>query len=463
MKTVAMALAELVSKVDFDALSDPVVRETKRRVLDTLACAYGGFRGDASAMMRDVADELGGRPESTIWGGSETSCEKATLVNSTMLRYLDYMDSHAGSDACHPCFNIPPCLAVAERAGASGRDLIAAIVAGYEIQIRFQEACKISPRGWFSGTYLEFSVPLAVGKLLGLGLEEMTSAVAISASHANTLNANSLGTIPASKSVADGMISSTAVMAVLMTRAGLAGPQDVIESAGGFVRAIAGSLDQERLLAPLVEFKMMEVNTKWFNTVRTAQTAVASALEIFERHHISWRDVETIQIFLPTAEHTGHDGIWNSVSRLRPQTRDSANHSIVFSLAVAMVDGELGPDQYNPEKLSDPTVLSLVDRTTLQSDPTLDVHWPGAAVTRLVMKTFNGQSYEATTLYPPGHHRNRLSDQKIQEKFTKLASPLISQNRRDAIIETVDRLDKLASVRALTAHLRGEDSSQVSA
>jgi 2-methylcitrate dehydratase len=454
MKTVANALAGLVSTIDYNALPDPVVRETKRRVLDTLGCAFGGFRGDASAMMRDVAADLGGRPESTIFGAGQTSCEKATLVNSTMLRYLDYMDSHAGSDACHPCFNIPPCLAVAERIGASGRDLIAAIVAGYEIQIRFQEACKIGHRGWFSGTYLEFSVPLAVGKLLGLGLEGLTNALAISASHANTLNANSHGTIPASKSVADGMVSSTAVMAALMARAGLAGPQDVIESAGGFVRAVAGSIDQQRLLAPLVEFKMMEVNTKWFNTVRTAQTAVTSALEILERHHLTWRDVDAIQIFLPTGEHTGHDGVWNSVSRLRPETRDSANHSIVFSLAVAMVDGELGPDQYTDTKLRDQNVLSLVDRTTLQSDSTLDVHWPGAAVTRLVVKTFNGQSHEATTLYPPGHHRNRLSDQQIQEKFGKLAGPVLGKSKRDAIIQIVDQLDNLASVQELTAHLR---------
>jgi 2-methylcitrate dehydratase len=217
---------------------------------------------------------------------------------------------------------------------------------------------------------------------------------------------------------------------------------------------VAGSIDQERLLAPLGEFKVMEVNTKWFNTVRTAQTAVTSALEMFQRHHLTWRDVEAVQIFLPTGEHTGHEGVWNSVSRLRPETRDSANHSIVFSLAVAMVDGELGPDQYTDAKLRDRNVLSLVDRTALQSDPSLDVHWPGAAVTRLVLKTFNGQSHEAITLYPPGHHRNRLSDQQIQEKFTKLASPVLSKSKRDAIIQTVDHLDKLASAQELTRHLR---------
>ena len=165
MKAVAKNLAQLVSTIRFESLSEEVINETKRRMLDALGCAFGGFHGNPSAILRNVAADLGGKPESTVFGATyRTSCDKANLVNSTVLRYLDYMDSHAGPDACHPCFNIPPCLAVAERLGASGRDLIAAIVAGYEIQIRFQESCKIGSRGWFSGTYLEFSVPLAVGK-----------------------------------------------------------------------------------------------------------------------------------------------------------------------------------------------------------------------------------------------------------------------------------------------------------
>jgi len=454
MKTVANALAELVSDIRFDALSEEVVRETKRRVLDAIGCALGGFHGEPSVIMRSVAEDLGGRPESTVWGAARsTSCEKATLLNSTMLRYLDYMDSHAGADACHPCFNVPACIAVAERVGASGRDLIAGIVAGYEVQIRFQEACKIGSRGWFGGTYLEFSVPLGVGKLLGLDIEQLTHAVSIAASHANTLNTVGVGSIPASKSVADGMVASTGVMAALMARAGLTGPSDLIERPGGFEKSVAGLINYERLLAPVVHYKIMEVNTKWFNTVRTAQTAVSSALGLIEKHRLTWRDVEAISIFLPTEEHVGHEGIWNSVSRLRPQNRDSANHSVVFSLAVAMVDGELGPAQYADAKLRDPDVLSLVDRTTLRSDPSLDCYWPEAAVSRVVLKTKNGENYEATTLYPPGHHKNRVTDEQMQQKFTKLASQVLDKKKNEAVIRAVSRLDELESVKELMAHL----------
>jgi len=198
------------------------------------------------------------------------------------------------------------------------------------------------------------------------------------------------------------------------------------------------------------------VHTKWFNTVRTAQTAVTSMFSLLEKHRLSWRDVEAITLFLPTKEHIGHDGIWNSTSRLRPQNRDTANHSLVYSLAVAMVDGELGPEQYADAKLRDPNVLSVIDRTTLQSDASLDQHWPEAAVSRVVLRTKNGQSCEATTLYPPGHHKNRVTDELIQQKFTKLTSQVLSKEKQAAIIQTVGRLEELESVKELTIHLGGE-------
>jgi 2-methylcitrate dehydratase len=141
---------------------------------------------------------------------------------------------------------------------------------------------------------------------------------------------------------------------------------------------------------------------------------------------------------------------------LRPQNRDTANHSLIYSLAVATVDRELGPEQYADVKLGDPNVLSIIDRTTLQSDASLDQHWPEAAVSRVVLRTKNGQSCEATTLYPPGHHKNRVTDELIQQKFTKLTSQVLSKEKQAAIIQTVGRLEELESVKELTIHLGGE-------
>ncbi|MGH7843854.1 MAG: hypothetical protein ACREQW_01600, partial [Candidatus Binatia bacterium] len=161
-----------------------------------------------------------------------------------------------------------------------------------------------------------------------------------------------------------------------------------------------------------------------------------------------------ITLYLPTREHAGHEGIWNHESRLRPKNRDSANHSIVFSLAVAVVDGELGPDQYADEKLCDPNVLSVVNKIALQPDASLDVHWPAAAVTRLVLRSRSGQHYETTTLYPPGHHRNRVTDDQMRQKFRKLSRSVLNATQMESVIEAVGRLEELTSLDELTAHLR---------
>jgi 2-methylcitrate dehydratase len=190
--------------------------------------------------------------------------------------------------------------------------------------------------------------------------------------------------------------------------------------------------------------------------VGTAQIAVASALGLLAKQRLSWRDIEAVTVFLPTKEYNNHDGIWNSISRLRPQNRDSANHSLVYSLAVAMVDGELGPEQYTDAKLHDPNVHSVIDRITLQSDASLDRHWPEAAVSRVVLRAKNGASHEATTLYPPGHHKNRVTDELIQQKFTKLTSRVLGKEKQAAIIHTVGRLEELESIKELMIHLGGE-------
>jgi 2-methylcitrate dehydratase len=324
------------------------------------------------------------------------------------------------------------------------------------VQIRFQDACVVGTRGWFSGMYLEFSVPLAVGKLLGLDIDRLTHALAISVSHGNTLGAMSGAHITASKSIADGMVSATAIVSALMARNGLEGPEDIVEGESGFAAAIAERLDTERLLAPSREFRIMEVNTKWFNTVRIAQTAVAGVFGLMDEHGLSWQDVESLIIFLPTGEHSRHIGVWDSPSRLRPKNRDSANHSPIYSVAVAMIDRELGPEQYADAKLNDPNVHSMIDRISLSADTALDPHWPAASITRVALKTMKGATLEATTPYPPGHHKNRLDDAQAQQKFCRLTASLLTRETQGAIIDTVGRLDTLDSVEELMRLLRGE-------
>ena len=144
-------LAELVHSIRYQDLPPEVVQATKRVILDTLACAAGALRSEPAAIVRGVAHQLGGNPEATLIGGGKTSCVLATLVNGTLMRYLDNNDYYFGLDSGHPSGNLAPALAVAEKAGRSGADVIAALVAAYEIQIRLCDCVSapgISARGW---------------------------------------------------------------------------------------------------------------------------------------------------------------------------------------------------------------------------------------------------------------------------------------------------------------------------
>ena len=170
MAGVTEQLADLALSIHFDNLPDLVIREAGRRLLDALGVMIAGADGQTTQQVRNTMLELGGCPEASILGTENfTSCEKAALVNATALRFLDFMDGHPGPYPCHPCFNIPPILAVAERVRASGKQLVAAIVTGYEIMPRFQENAglpDLGARGWAGSTNLAFSVPLACAHLL---------------------------------------------------------------------------------------------------------------------------------------------------------------------------------------------------------------------------------------------------------------------------------------------------------
>ncbi|MFC1815217.1 MmgE/PrpD family protein [Thermodesulfobacteriota bacterium] len=234
--TVSEQLVDLAMGIRFEDLPPEVIREAEMRVLDALGRIIAGSVGSTSQQVREIVSGLGGGQESRILGTRDmTSCEKATLVNCTSLRLFDYMDGHPGPYPCHACFNIPPILAAAERADANGKKFITAIVTAYEIMPRFQENAglpSLDKRGWAGGTNLEFSVPLAIAPLLGLDREQTISAIGISITHGNALNASSHGQIPESKSILDGMTAMNAVVAVLLAYAGVAGPREVIEGSG---------------------------------------------------------------------------------------------------------------------------------------------------------------------------------------------------------------------------------------
>lgn len=457
MSTVSESLVNLAMGIRFEDLPSDVVREAGRRVLDALGCIIAGSTEPTSRQVTKAVLGLAAAQESSILGTRDlTSCEKATLVNCTSLRFLDYMDGHPGPYPGHACFNIPPILAVAERVGASGEQSVTAIVIAYEIMARFQECAglpDLTSRGWSGSTNLEFSVPLAIAPLLGLDRERAVNALGISATHSNALDISSHGQMPASKSIVDGMTAMNAVVATLIAQQGVSGPRDVIEGSGGYVSVVAGSCDYGRLVVPVGRHKILETYNKWCNTVKCGQTAVAAALQLVQEHHGNWRNIAALEIGLARHDSQSQtDG--PSHNRTRPKSRDSANHSVQYGVAAALVDGELGPDQFKAEKLDSQEILGLIDRTSVYWEEAHDTYWPSANPATIKIRTTDGQELSKTLVFAPGHPSNPLPDEVLEQKFRQLARTALDAGQIEAVIAATRQLADMPDVRALTRIVR---------
>jgi 2-methylcitrate dehydratase len=454
MSAVSERLVDLAREIRFDNLPAEVIREAGRRLLDALGCMIAGADGATTQQVRKTALALAGAPESSILGTEHfTSCEKAALVNGTSLRFLDFMDGHPGPYPCHPCFNIPPILAVAERERATGKDLVTAIVTGYEIMPRFQEhagAPDLGTRGWAGSTNLAFSIPLACAHLFNLNREETINALGISVTHGGVMDGASHGQMPTSKSLLDGIVAMNAIVAALLAQQGVTGPREVIEGTAGYVNAVAGSCNTDGLLAPIGKHKILETYTKLYNTVKCGQTAVAATLKLVGEHRIHWRDIAAIRIGFARrdANTQGRE------SYARPQSRDTANHSVRFCVAAALVEDQLTSEQFDPEKLCSSDILGLVDRSSVYWNEALDSHWPMANPATIIMKTTGGQELSETIVFPPGHPDNPLPDDVLEQKFRQLTRKVLDAAQIEEVIDVTRRLDQLPDVRMLTNILR---------
>ncbi|HEV7654168.1 MAG TPA: MmgE/PrpD family protein [Mycobacteriales bacterium] len=452
MPTVLERLAEVVSAVKPGDLPDEVVHEARRRLLDGLANMLGG---SGAPTVRSVYAAVGSSSGAATLAGDQrrATAADAALANCTALRYLDYMDGHPGPYPCHPSLVIPPALAVAEARHRSGADLARAIVLGYEVDIRLQIASgdpDITAHGWSGSSNLGMAVPAALSGLLDLDSEQLAHALAISTVHSPTLDASGRGQMAPSKSCVDGMVAQSAVTATLLAEAGMRGKLSAYEGDDGFLAGVARTYDEDVLLAPVERFRVLDAYTKQYNAVKCAQSAAGSALRL--RPRIGGpEEIEAITLSLAERDWRNQSG--DVEARRRPGNRDTANHSVLYCLAAALVDGRLQADQFGPDRLADPRILAVVDRTRIAPEPELSAYWPGANPARVHIRLRSGQELEDTTIYFPGHPRNPVSDADLEDKFRSLAEPVLGASGATAVVEAVRSLDRLPDVRGLVGLL----------
>lgn len=437
MATLARRLAEWTAGVEFDQLSAATVHEVKRRVLDSFGCAYGAYDSEVANIGRKVALATESRPGASVIGmGHSALPALAAFANGAMVRYLDYNDTYLSLEPAHPSDNIPACFAAAEAAGSSGEQLIAAIALAYEVQCRLCDATSIRAHGWDHVTYGCFSTALAAGKLLGLDVDQLEQAVNLAGVNSAALRQTRVGQLSHWKGCAFANAAKNGVFAAWIASLGMTGPNEIFEGPMGFQRQVSGpfTLDIESWGAPSM---ILETCIKFWPAEYHSQSAIDAALSLREEVP-SAADIRKIEI---SSFDAAVDIIGGEPEKWAPTSRETADHSLPYCVAVALLDGQVGLDQFSLDRIGRADVRDLMQKITIVRDAELTARYPEGIPNRLEVATWQGHTYVREVTYPRGHARNRMTDEEVTAKYRSLAGMRRPQNEVLALEECVWRLE----------------------
>jgi len=449
-------LAKQVRSFKYEDIPSDVVLQTKRILLDTLGCAIGGYPSEASEIIQDFVKESSHLKEATVFGsGLKTSCLNASLANGAMVRYLDYNDTafiiqgDVYRTGYHPSEVIPPILALGERQHSTGKDVITAINLGYDLSLAFLEGVTgtgMEKKGWNGDTRGAYIMPLVAGRILDLNEEQMENAVGIAASCHAVLG---ILDTPAeeytmTKNIRFPMMSYGAIIASLLAQKGFTGPKGIIEGHDGFIESIMnGEYDVKKLLKFKGKFAIRETCIKSIIADFSSHGHLTATLTLAREHKIKPEDISEIRITTSKrcAEHTGDP------AKKYPKNKETADHSSYYLTAIAIIDHEIGPNQFTPQKYNDPKVRELIDKVVLIGDPSLDKVRP-AGISEIILKS--GEKFTLRVDYPRGHARNPMTDQEIIDKFKSMASAYMTEEEMEKLVEKVFELEKLEDIGRVT-------------
>lgn len=449
MRLTSDALAEYALEVSADDLPEEVVEKAKRLVLDSVGCCLGGYSSPPSKYLRSAYGNRSGERDVTVFGtGSTAPLEYAGLINSTMVRYLDYNDTYISEGrACHPSDHIPALVSAAEYAGSTGAELVEAIVVAYEIEGLGVDRGDMWEHGFDYVTWGAFSTVASVGKLLGLSRQELTNALGIAGASNLTLSVSRKGDVSMWKGVAHPYVTHNGIQACQMAERGLTGPETVFEGPGGFFEVAAGrELRIDRLGGRGgADYRIVDSHIKPFPCGYYMQPIIAAVLELVEEHDVVPGEIEAVAIetFAQAVDIVADPTKWS-----KELTRESADHSIPFTTAIAILYGDLTPAHYREEYRRNERVHALMDKVSVEENERLTEYSAAhpASTPASVEIRVDGRQHQTRIDRAPGHAGNPLSREQLEEKFREMAAPLLTGEQIGAVVRTCDTLEDVSSV-----------------
>ena len=454
--TMAERLAAFAAGASYGDLSEATVLQLKIRILDSLGCAIGALDGEPIRLIMEQTADFGGTGYCTLIGNGRSSPDRAAFYNSALVRYLDFNDSFmAKGETCHPSDNLGAVLAAAEYAKKSGKDLLTALAVAYQVQCRLSEVAPVRAKGFDHATQGSYAVAAGVSRALGLDQEQTANAIGISGTAYNALRVTRTGSLSHWKGLAYPEAAFGCTHAAFLAMRGITGPREVFEGNKGFMEAISGPFEIDWGLEGLD--RVNDTILKKYNAEVHSQSVVEATLHLREQHSLSPSDVEQVEVeVFDVAYHIIGGGEEGDKTVVR--TKEEADHSLPYIVAVALLDGQVMPEQYHPHRIQRLDVQELLKRVIVRPNGSFSQRFPQEmpCLVRVLLKdgrtlTTEQQDYEGFRTRPMRWETVAGKFEYLSRKYadTSLRREIVGATFQIESIQVEDLMQTLARVQAV--------------
>jgi 2-methylcitrate dehydratase len=449
-------LADFVVTAKQTDLSGRVVATLKRNVLDSIACAVGALDGELIPAVRAHAEQFSGRPTATFVGGGRGSVDQAAFFNAVLVRYPDLLDTYlTPGGLCHPADNFGAVLALAEHVNARGADFLLALAIAYEIQCRFSAQVPVMALGLNHALQLAISAAAGSAKLLGLDAARTADAIAASAVDNVSLAAVHAEPVSTWKGISPGITGMRAVYNTVLASRGITGPKALFEGPNGLDRLFDLTIDLRTADRSLTAVE--QTYLKQYCSLIHGQVVIDATLALRDAHAIDGADIAavTLEVFQGAFDIAGGGDFG---SKDHPWTKEQADYNLKYLTAVALLDGQVGPEQLETERVRRDDVQDLLARVDVKAAPDLTEAYPERTSARVHVALHDGREFNREQSDFEGSPTQPMSWERVVEKFHWLGEPFADATLRADIIHAVEHLDEIFVVEL--ARLLGAVSPQ---
>lgn len=458
-------LARWACSLRYEHLSPEAVHAAKLFWYDSVGCALGGSQQEDAKILLAHFREMCGADEgigdcTCFVSGFRTNPVDAAFLNAHMIRAMDYNDIYWKADPCHPSDIIAAPLALCESRGLSGRDLILATVIAYEVEQRLCEfgIPGIREYGWHHATLTAIAAPIACARVLGLTPEQTVNAIGISAARTFSPGAVTAGKLTNMKNTVDPWAARMGCESALLAGRGFSGPEHMIDGKEGLfhlfshvhykgepARFDADMLTDKLPTAPGHHYRILDCGMKSFPIEALSHAPLTAMMKCVRENKIAAADVAEIKVEVIARA----ADILGDPHKYRPDSKETADHSLPYCMAVGLVDGMVTPLQFKEERVLDKSLIPIMDKVKVVANAEFEALFPKFQPSQVTITTASGKSYTKRVDVPKGDPRDPMTPDEIGVKFTALGASVIGADKCKHAGEWIMSLDKHDSVRAL--------------